>query len=64
MVPLHSQNEKMTADQTHLQPSLSAQYVQSPTFASKHWVSDYRKLLLTLPEIAELDRKDAAELFD
>jgi transcription elongation factor Elf1 len=25
---------------------------------------DYRKLLLTLPEIAELDRKDAAELFD
>ena len=25
---------------------------------------DYRKLLLTLPEIAELDRKDPAELFD
>ena len=25
---------------------------------------DYRKLLLTLPEIAELDRKAAAELFD
>jgi len=25
---------------------------------------DYRKLLLTLPENAELDRKDAAELFD
>lgn len=25
---------------------------------------DYRKLLLTLPEITELDRKDAAELFD
>ena len=25
---------------------------------------DYRKLLLTLPEIKELDRKDASELFD
>jgi hypothetical protein len=25
---------------------------------------DFRKLLLTLPEIAELDRKDASELFD
>ncbi len=38
--------------------------VRSLAFQLATRLPDYRKLLLTLPEIAELDRKDAAELFD
>jgi len=38
--------------------------VRSFAFQLATRLPDYRKLLLTLPEIAELDRKDAAELFD
>jgi len=38
--------------------------VRSIAFQLATRLPDYRKLLLTLPEIAELDRKDAAELFD
>ena len=38
--------------------------VRSLAFQLSTRLPDYRKLLLTLPEIAELDRKDAAELFD
>jgi hypothetical protein len=40
------------------------QVVRSLAFQLATRLPDYRKLLLTLPEIAELDRKDAAELFD
>ncbi len=38
--------------------------VRSLAFQLATRLPDYRKLLLTLPEIADLDRKDAAELFD
>jgi len=38
--------------------------VRSLAFQLATRLPDYRKLLLTLPEIAELNRKDAAELFD
>jgi len=38
--------------------------VRSLAFQLATRLPDYRKLVLTLPEIAELDRKDAAELFD
>jgi hypothetical protein len=38
--------------------------VRSIAFQLATRLPDYRKLLLTLPEIAELDRKDPAELFD
>lgn len=38
--------------------------VRSLAFQLATRLPDYRKLLLTLPEIAELERKDAAELFD
>jgi len=38
--------------------------VRSLAFQLATRLPDYRKLLLTLPEIAELDRKDPAELFD
>jgi tetratricopeptide (TPR) repeat protein len=38
--------------------------VRSLAFQLATRLPDYRKLLLTLPEIAELDRRDAAELFD
>ena len=38
--------------------------VRSIAFQLATRLPDYRKFLLTLPEIAELDRKDAAELFD
>ncbi len=38
--------------------------VRSLAFQLATRLPDYRKLLLTLPEIAELDRKDATELFD
>ena len=38
--------------------------VRSLAFQLATRLPDYRKLLLTLPEMAELDRKDAAELFD
>ncbi len=38
--------------------------VRSLAFQLATRLPDYRQLLLTLPEIAELDRKDAAELFD
>jgi hypothetical protein len=38
--------------------------VRSLAFHLATRLPDYRKLLLTLPEIAELDRKDPAELFD
>src|SRR5947207_4204462 len=38
--------------------------IRSLAFQLATRLPDYRKLLLTLPEIAELDRKDAAELFD
>lgn len=38
--------------------------VRSLAFQLATRLPDYRKLLLTLPEIAGLDRKDAAELFD
>ena len=38
--------------------------VRSLAFQLATRLPDYRKLLLTLPEIAELDRKDAGELFD
>lgn len=38
--------------------------VRSLAFQLATRLPDYRKLLLTLPEIAELDRKDEAELFD
>jgi hypothetical protein len=38
--------------------------VRSIAFQLATRLPDYRKLLLTLPEIAELDRKDQAELFD
>ena len=38
--------------------------VRSLAFQIATRLPDYRKFLLTLPEIAELDRKDAAELFD
>ncbi len=38
--------------------------VRSLAFQLATRLPDYRRLLLTLPEIAELDRKDAAELFD
>lgn len=37
--------------------------VRSLAFQLATRLPDYRKLLLTLPEIAELDRKDPAELF-
>ena len=42
----------------------SRRVVRSLAFQLATRLPDYRKLLLTLPEIAELDRKDAAELFD
>jgi hypothetical protein len=42
----------------------AARVVRSLAFQLATRLPDYRKLLLTLPEIAELDRKDAAELFD
>ena len=35
-----------------------------PTFQLAARLPDYRKLLLALPETAELDRKDGAGLFD
>lgn len=38
--------------------------IRNLTFQLATRLPDYRKLLLTLPEIAELDRKDPAELFD
>jgi hypothetical protein len=38
--------------------------VRSLAFQLATRLPDYRKLLLTLPEIAELDRKEAAEMFD
>ena len=38
--------------------------VKSLTFQLATRLPDYRKLLLTLPEIAELDRKNEKELFD
>jgi len=38
--------------------------IRSLAFQFATRLPDYRKLLLTLPEIAELDRKDPAELFD
>jgi hypothetical protein len=38
--------------------------VRSLAFQLATRFPDYRKLLLTLPEIAELDRKNAVELFD
>ncbi len=38
--------------------------IRSLAFQLATRLPDYRKLLLTLPEIAELDRKDPAELFD
>lgn len=38
--------------------------VRSFAFQLATRLPDYRKLLLTLPEIAELDRKDPTELFD
>ncbi|MBL9154671.1 MAG: ATP-binding protein [Verrucomicrobiales bacterium] len=38
--------------------------IRSLTFQLATRLPDYRKLLLTLPEIAELDHKDPAELFD
>ena len=38
--------------------------VRSLAFQLATRLPDYRKLLLTLPEIAELDRKDVVELFD
>jgi hypothetical protein len=38
--------------------------VRSLAFQLATRLPDYRKLLLTLPEIAGLDRKDASELFD
>jgi hypothetical protein len=38
--------------------------VRSLAFQLATRLPDYRKLLLTLPEIAELDSKDPAELFD
>jgi len=38
--------------------------VRSLAFQLATRLPDYRKILLALPEIAELDRKDAAELFD
>ena len=38
--------------------------VRSLAFQLATRLPDYRKLLLTLPEIAALDRKDPAELFD
>ena len=38
--------------------------VRSLAFQLATRLPDYRKLLLTLPEIGELDRKDPAELFD
>lgn len=38
--------------------------VRSLAFQLATRLPDYRKLLLILPEIAELDRKDPAELFD
>jgi WD40 repeat protein len=38
--------------------------VRSLAFQLATRLPDYRKFLLTLPEIAELDRKDPAELFD
>jgi len=38
--------------------------VRSLAFQLATRLPDYRKLLLALPEIAELDRKDPAELFD
>lgn len=38
--------------------------VRSLAFQLATRLPDYRKLLLTLPEIPELDRKDPAELFD
>lgn len=42
----------------------AARVVRSLAFQLATRLPDYRKLLLTLPEIAELDRKDPAELFD
>ncbi|MCX6901212.1 MAG: TIR domain-containing protein [Verrucomicrobia bacterium] len=42
----------------------AARVVRSLAFQLATRLPDYRKLLLTLPEIAELDRKDAAELAD
>lgn len=38
--------------------------IRSLAFQLATRLPDYRKLLLTLPEIAELDRKNPAELFD
>jgi hypothetical protein len=38
--------------------------VRSLAFQLATRLPDYRELSLTLPEVAELDRKDAAELFD
>ncbi len=38
--------------------------IRSLAFQLATRLPDFRKLLLTLPEIAELDRKDPAELFD
>ncbi|MCP5524790.1 MAG: toll/interleukin-1 receptor domain-containing protein, partial [Verrucomicrobiales bacterium] len=38
--------------------------IRSLAFQLATRLPDYRKLLLTLPEITELDRKDPAELFD
>src|SRR5207302_7407490 len=41
----------------------AARVVRSLAFQLATRLPDYRKLLLTLPEIAELNRKDPAELF-
>ncbi|MFM7164601.1 MAG: TIR domain-containing protein, partial [Planctomycetaceae bacterium] len=38
--------------------------IRSLAFQMATRLPDYRKLLLTLPEIADVDRKDTAELFD
>lgn len=42
----------------------ASRIVRSIAFQLATRIPDYRKLLLTLPEIAELDRKNPSELFD
>jgi len=50
--------------QYNRRPRKAPWVVRSLAFQLATRLPDYRKLLLTLPEIAELDRKDAVELFN
>jgi hypothetical protein len=56
----HVQTAKVGA----FSPTLRIGEGTSPAADRASRLPDYRKLLLTLPEVAELDRKDTEELFD